>query len=171
MSPKLSMPPPKALELFPLTELLVSVSVPGLKIPPPPKEAPELALLPLTVLLVSVNVLKFAMPPPPKFVAPLRIVTPLMFAVTPELIIKTPLLGRKFLFPSMMVVDAPAPMMVRSLPPMSVRLQESRYRYLALGVMAKRCGRLPLTRWPPLWQRATCKCRFRDQSRKRRCPD
>ena len=77
---------------------------------PPPK----VALLSLTVLLVSVNLPEFKMPPPTLVVfPPLRIVTPLMFTVTAELTVKTPLLGRTPLLPSMMVVEAPPPVMVR----------------------------------------------------------
>ena len=77
---------------------------------PPPSPS---ALFPLTVLLVSVNVPTLKMPPPLPPVPPLRIVTPLMFTVIPEPATNTLLLGRTLLLPSMMVVDAPPPVIVR----------------------------------------------------------
>jgi len=70
-------------------------------------------LFPLTVMLVSVNMPTFKMPPPRPPVPPLRIVTPLMFTIIPEPATNTLLLGRTLLLPSMMVVEAPPPMMVR----------------------------------------------------------
>ena len=70
--------------------------------------APE--LLPLTVLLVRLNMPLLAMPPAPSTVCPLRMVTPLMLTVIPKLMVKTLLL----LLPSMIVVEAPPPVMVRS---------------------------------------------------------
>src|SRR5207344_3220913 len=45
--------------------------------------------------------------------APLRIVTPLIFTIIPGVVTNTPLLGRKLLLPSMIVFDAPPPVMVR----------------------------------------------------------
>ena len=55
------------------------------------------------------------MPPPLPVVPPLRIVTPLMLHCDPRVnMSRLSLLGRTPLLPSMMVVDAPPPMMVRS---------------------------------------------------------
>ena len=62
----LKIPPPNDLALFPLTVLLIRVSVAPLELEMPPPSWP--ALFPLTVLLVSVNVPPslFVIPPPPK---------------------------------------------------------------------------------------------------------
>ena len=91
----------------------------------PPPYAPQrenghvivvVALFPLTVLLSTVNVPVLYMPPPSGTPAlshpPLRMVTPLIFTVTFALMIfNTPALGRALLLPSMIVVDAPPPVM------------------------------------------------------------
>src|SRR5262249_31149825 len=110
------MPPPSPTALFPLTVGLMRISVPEPK-SPWPMPPPLSALFPLTATLVSVKVpsrssdLLLKTPPPQSPRPPLRIVTPLMLSV-PDKLAKTPAVGRIVRFPSMIVVDAPLPVIV-----------------------------------------------------------
>ena len=119
--PLLKMPPPEAelwpLELLPLTVLLVRVIVPLLKMPPP-SVRPR---LPLTVLFTRVNVplllrcrRRQALESCPRYCRQLLMVIPVRFTVVPTLMVKSPLLKRRLLLPSMIVVEASPPVMVRS---------------------------------------------------------
>src|ERR1700712_2116541 len=112
--------------LWPLTVELVMVSEPPWNSRPPPYllVVAELTSLLLIVELLTVKVSFVAEPPdPPMMPAPPKVVTAALVMVTPEMLVGTPPMTdgsrsntRLALFPSMIVLPAPAPFRVMLLP-------------------------------------------------------
>ena len=104
------MPPPTELALFPLTVLLISVAVASIVEMPPAR----LALLPITVLRqrqCTTIVEDAATSKRSCSIIPNS--DSVEFTVLPELITKSPSLGRRLPLPSMIVLNAPPPVIVR----------------------------------------------------------